>query len=222
MLTTAVLVLSGCLGGDNVDAPTATLTADSTEGDAPLNVTFTMAGTGLGGAGWTLELGNASTETGDSLPAEYTHTFTEPGNHTVTLTVGEGEAAVSDSLVIVVTGEWGALQEYTGSWMVSSPVYCAIVGPVNPGLTGTTTDNTNVDRDTIGRSFSATFTSPVEASALFFRVAFVNQDDGFEIVESFDGAPGAPITGTVPEGSQSVHFSACGITGPVDVHYVAG
>lgn len=64
--------------------PTASFTADITGGKVPLTVTFTDSGTGGMPASWYWIFGDGTHST-DAKTA--THTFTNPGTYTVTLTV---------------------------------------------------------------------------------------------------------------------------------------
>lgn len=83
-------------------APTATLEASALNGTAPLNVTFTLGGSDPDGDDltWSLTVGN-DTQAGDALPATVNATL-EVGNHTVTLTVSDGNLTGNATLVIAV------------------------------------------------------------------------------------------------------------------------
>lgn len=83
-------------------APTASLEASAQNGTAPLNVTFTLGGSDPDGDNltWTLTVGN-DTVTGDVLPASVNRTLAA-GNHTVTLTVSDGDLTGNASLLIAV------------------------------------------------------------------------------------------------------------------------
>lgn len=85
--------------------PTAALAADAVQGSAPFLVNFTIDGQDADADNltWVLSFGDASSnETGQSVPANVTHTFPQ-GNFTVVLTVSDGVANASANLTIAVT-----------------------------------------------------------------------------------------------------------------------
>lgn len=86
-------------------APVASLVASAMNGTAPLNVTLTLDGSDVDGDNltWSLAIGN-ETQTGDALPATVDAVL-EEGNHTITLTVSDGNATHDAGLLIsVVSG----------------------------------------------------------------------------------------------------------------------
>lgn len=68
-------------------APTASFFADFTSGTAPLEVTFTDESTGTSITDWLWDFGDGSTSTTQNP----VHTYTDPGQYTVILTVGNAE-----------------------------------------------------------------------------------------------------------------------------------
>jgi PKD repeat protein len=86
------------------EPPTASLSADVTEGVGNLSVAFTLDGTvGEGQTlSWSLDLGDGTTQTGDELPATVEHTFSEPGNFTVVLEVMDAEESADATVDILV------------------------------------------------------------------------------------------------------------------------
>lgn len=93
---------SGAPEPDANNLPVATLTADVTEGVAPVDIVFTVSAEDADGDGlaWSLDVdsdGSPESEgDGAGLPLDYTHSFTEAGDYTATLTVSDGvDEAVS-------------------------------------------------------------------------------------------------------------------------------
>ena len=80
--------------------PTAVITANPQSGEVPLEVTFTGDGSTDDGTivSYSWDFGDGATST-DANP---THTFTEPGIYTVTLTV-EDDGGLTDSANITIT-----------------------------------------------------------------------------------------------------------------------
>ncbi len=86
----------------NNTAPVALLEASAINGTAPLNVTLTLNGTDAEGTNltWTLTVGN-QTLNGTSLPATVNQTL-GAGNHTITLTVSDGNLTGNATMLIQV------------------------------------------------------------------------------------------------------------------------
>lgn len=98
---------------------TATLTASAQNGSAPLNVTFNVTGSGPSPLTWTLDVDGEPIANGTSLPGNATHSFTEAGNHTVTLVVRSGSRNATANLTITVTeGDGGAATATEDDWVV--------------------------------------------------------------------------------------------------------
>ncbi len=222
LLLALAFSFSGCLffGEGEVDTveDVDMLLADVTQGPAPLNVTFSLDN-GDQDVNWTLHLGDGETETGDELPAMVEHVYMMPGNFTARLYVGDDDRPAE--LDITVTGGFGITQEHTGGWMASIPLYCALAGEIVEPLNGIFTEWIDVDGESLGRPFAALMTSDLEEAILDYRVQFATVEGGFEVVESFSESPGQPIVGTVPDDAERVYFTACGVSGPVEVQYVA-
>ncbi|MBI2077171.1 MAG: PKD domain-containing protein [Euryarchaeota archaeon] len=85
--------------------PTGGLNASVLEGAAPLNVTFNITGEDADGDAlrWTLDADgdNASDAQGDSVPATTFFNYTEPGTYNATVTVSDGTASNSTTIVVV-------------------------------------------------------------------------------------------------------------------------
>lgn len=96
---------TGGSGSGANQAPSAEIAADPSFGSQ--SVTLQLDGEDPDGtiAGWTLELGDGTTETGTSLPDEVTHTY-EQGLFTPTLTVedDQGDTASANTTINTVTG----------------------------------------------------------------------------------------------------------------------
>lgn len=116
-------------GGDGGPEATANLTASVTEGAAPLNVTFTVNGTGTA---WFLSAGEAAIANGTSFPALVNHTFTDVGNSTVVLTVMGASANATANVTIAVLEGVAA-----GSLPFVYTFEGTATGASEPGLTGT-------------------------------------------------------------------------------------
>lgn len=96
--------------GTGTDAPnqppTATLTANVTEGSAPLSVNFTVNGTDADGDSlrWSLAYGDGSLDaSGSAVPANEVHAFTVAGTYLVQLNLTDGNATARANVTITVT-----------------------------------------------------------------------------------------------------------------------
>ncbi len=76
-------------------APTASATADTVAGPAPLAVTFTGTGADADGDPLTYAWDFTSDGTTDATTANASHTYAEPGEYTATFTVSDGERSRS-------------------------------------------------------------------------------------------------------------------------------
>lgn len=84
----------------------ATLMANTTEGQAPLPLTFTLNATHRDNATWSLSFGDGNESDGNttSLPTNVTHTYQASGNYTANLTVTyEENVTRSDGVDVTVT-----------------------------------------------------------------------------------------------------------------------
>ncbi len=87
--------------------PTAALQANVTEIVVPADVQFTLEGSDADAdtLSWTLDVdgdGVADSE-GTTLPFNFTFSYTTAGNYTVTFNLTDGEASVSETLVVEAT-----------------------------------------------------------------------------------------------------------------------
>ena len=93
-------ILSGCIGGNQ--KPTALIYADPTSGEVELNVLFNGTGSSdIDGVivNYTWDFGDGNIGFG----SEVIHTYTNPGNYTVTLTVTDDKGSTGkDSIIIRV------------------------------------------------------------------------------------------------------------------------
>lgn len=110
--------------GSANEPPTAQLTADITEAEAPADIDFTIDASDEDGdeLTWTLDVdGDGEPEadgTGTDLPFTYTHTFQDAGNFTAMLVVSDGqEEAEAERPVRITEPEGGGFQpiDATGS-----------------------------------------------------------------------------------------------------------
>ncbi len=88
------------------EPPTASLQPNLTEGDAPLNVTFTLDGTDPddGDLTWVLDFGDGSDPIeGTELPTDVDHAFESEGNYTVVLDVSDEEYTTQANVTITAT-----------------------------------------------------------------------------------------------------------------------
>lgn len=110
------------------DAPSATLAASIEQGSIPFNVTFTLDGADSDGDAltWAFDAdGDNSPEAeGDSLPAQYVHTYDAEGLWNATLAVSDGTHLTVRNVVINATaaaaGE-GEVVILAGSAIVPDP-----------------------------------------------------------------------------------------------------
>jgi PKD repeat protein len=100
--------LYGSTGGGTPTAPVAGFTADTTSGQAPLTVSFTDTSTG-GPTSWSWDFGDGSA----SSARHPTHTYTEPGEYTVSLTATNtaGSSTATRTEFISVTPSGGGGEE---------------------------------------------------------------------------------------------------------------
>lgn len=97
-------------------APVANLTADLTNGTAPLNVTFTLSGSDADGDNltWSFDAGDGNTTAnGTSLPATVNVTYAAVGNHSATLTVSDGTNETVQTFLVSVAEAAPAVVEDT-------------------------------------------------------------------------------------------------------------
>lgn len=104
---------SGSSGNGTGQPPAATLSANLTQGAAPLNVTFTINATDADGdaLAWSLDFGDGSaasngTSANGTVTMALNHTFSA-GNHTAFLNVTAGGANATSNVTIAVVGGAG-------------------------------------------------------------------------------------------------------------------
>ena len=109
------------------EPPVPTMEADNVTGAIPLNVTFLLNGTDPegGNLSWTLSFGDDSENlTGESLPANATHSYALQGNFTAFFEVSDGVNVANISVAVNVTGaasEGPTTHVITGSTLIPFP-----------------------------------------------------------------------------------------------------
>jgi PKD repeat protein len=98
------------VAGPGGSGPTASFTASSTSGTAPLTVNFTDTSSGSP-TSWAWTFGDGGTSTSPSP----THTYTATGTYTATLTVTNGQGSSSASRTITVSQPSGPTASFTAS-----------------------------------------------------------------------------------------------------------
>lgn len=94
-------------GNETNTAPMASLEVTPENGTAPLNVTFSLAGTDADGDNltWVLVFGDGNQTNGTSLPTTVNHTYAAAGNHTASLTVSDGSLNRTATAKVAAEGE---------------------------------------------------------------------------------------------------------------------
>jgi PKD repeat protein len=118
--TTSGTGTGGPVGNGTGSAPTATLSANLTEGSAPLNVTLSVNATDADGdaLSWSLDFGDGSapangTSANGTVATTLVHAFAA-GNHTAVLNVTSGGATATANVTItVLAGAGGVLIDET-------------------------------------------------------------------------------------------------------------
>lgn len=207
------------------EAPTASLSANRTQGTANLSVTFDLDGSDPeeGHLTWTLDLGDGNTTEGDELPDMYEHTFTTPGNFSVVFTVSDQENETQDETLIEVQApeETGPVQVVDGSFLVGNPLQGCVLAAYTVGLDNEATYySADLDEATHGLPYVAEFSSTVPS--LGFLVAFA-EGTSLTTAETTGPDPDAAstITGTVPDGAESIMLASCG-GAQIDVNVTIG
>jgi PKD repeat protein len=123
--------------GINVDPPnqppTASLSADPAEGDAPLTVTFSMSAGDADGAiaSWELDIDNDGTAEysgSGSPPATQQHTYTDAGTYTAELTVWDNDGAQGfDTAAVTVNASAQSMHVHSID-MSTESIYWGLVG----------------------------------------------------------------------------------------------
>lgn len=199
-------------GNTPILAPEASLSANVTEGDAPLNVTFTLEGSDPEDfpLEWMLDMGDGNTTyEGDELPFEVVHSFLEAGNYTVVLNVTNGPHATAANVTIQVsTPDPPAIpQEASGEWLVGVMfVGCFgdIVGVGFPeDLDGIAYASFEIDPSTIGQEYEASVVTDTAQDSPGF--AFLDAD--WDVIEG--GFMSTAATGTIPSDAAYGVFWTC-------------
>jgi PKD repeat protein len=216
--TTSTATTTSDGAGSGNKAPTATLTASTVTGTAPVLVEFTLDGADPDGdkLTWTLSFGdNSGDSTGDELPATREHNFTAAGTYNVTLTVSDGKLSTTKTVAVQVDAAGGSGQQQVikGSFTTSGPYECVL--GFQSATSGLTFLRGDVDPSTIGKPFTAKFTSATPA--IEYDIDFFGPDGYINTIYG-----GATITDVVPDGADRVFFYTCGGGVNVSVEYVAG
>ena len=191
-------------------APVANLTASALNGTVPLNVTFQINGTDADGDAltWTLRSGNDTLSNGTSLPANRTHAFIEPGNHTLVLTVSDGKLNATANVTINVTAASPALapldppihDEYEVAYFCE---LCTVMGPdncisLNLGEPGIDCGWTELPPEAAGHAFKVVIEGLAFGNA---DIAFLATCDAGAAVIATQTASSAEEAGFVPAGA---------------------
>lgn len=128
--------VSFSIDGDAVEPPTAAFTASPSSGSAPLHVDFTDTSTGGTPTSWSWDFGDGDSST----VADPSHTYTEPGDYPVTLTVKNTGGSSTATRTVTVKDTNAPV----GSYSVST----------NSALAGSTT--VTLQQQTLGDDFTAT------------------------------------------------------------------
>jgi hypothetical protein len=211
--------------GPNV-APVANLTVDSSNGTAPLNVTFILDAQDANGDAltWGLDVDGDGTDdtngTEGVLPLNFTYSFLTAGTYNATMHVSDGQAE-GNATVMLTVGEAGpgVTQEVAATW-VAGPfvVGCfmdTVLGDPNypAQLDGIAYDSFVVDPATIGLHFTVSMDSDGVADS----PGFTFLDAAGNIVYTKFGAQ---QEGTVPIGAAKGYFWVCA-GGPMTGSYLA-
>lgn len=182
------------------------------------NATFTLTGSDPDGdiVVWDLAFGDGNATNGTSLPANVTHAYAGAGNFTANFTMTDGTDPVTYDVVVELAGAGAGPgpQTFHGEWAASWTFACEVIG-VYPAA-DVTHSILAVDAATIGKAYTATFTSTTP-NPLGYGMSF---QDGAGAENSFVQGP-SPLTGTVPTGTVEIWFYACG-GGAHSVDYSAG
>lgn len=209
--------------------PTASLSAGDVTGAVPFNVTFMLDGADADGdvLSWTLDVdgdGVADTE-GQNLPFNFTYSYVDVGNYTVTFNVTDGKDAAAETLVVAATEpvSTGPIQEVEGSWAIGGVPEC-YAGIYTPEADGVFYALFEVDAASIGAPFTvqlaATVPSlPDDAPVSGWGIDFL--DEAQEYMSTFGADADGLASGEVPAGAVYGAFWSC-LGGDLSATYVAG
>lgn len=124
---------SGGGGSGEPETRSANLTADTTSGEVPFTVTFTLDGTGIDGeTTWFLAYGDGNNTEGEGseLPKEESYEYQIAGDFTARLviTYGDGEAEDAEVQITATLGEGGEEEEPPETFFEYGPVMGCIGG----------------------------------------------------------------------------------------------
>ncbi len=193
-------------------APEATLQANLTAAVAPASILFFINGTDAEGdaMSWTLDA-NGDNETdaqGDSVPAEASFVFEEPGSYTARLTISDGQSTTAAEITVEVSAPEAAPApeplDYTGTWN-------AVGSFCETGVAGSTYDGViqgaaNVGPETWGGTFEAMI--DFEYPELGGTISF-SSSGGPGSMESMEVSVGELVTGIIPNDTTRVVFQVC-------------
>lgn len=188
--------------------PQGSIAASVVKGGVPLAVDFTLDGNDPDGRAvtWTLDVdGDGSADRqGDKLPTVANHTYTTAGVFNVTFRISDGSLSSSFNALINATGSSlpPSGQHFEGSFQ-SSTLYECRVG-FRSETNNVTWTGMNVSPATVGKPFTATFTS--SGQPICIGISWYMEDGSW--IEDSGGLPTTTNTleGTIPEGSVRALF----------------
>lgn len=155
--------------------PTADLTANVTNGSAPLAVTFDLAGDDADGDDltWTFDAdGDGETDAdGASLPAAFNFTYDEVGNYTATLTVSDAEDSATANVTITVEAP-----------VATGPIICDRPDADSYGDALYTVDGTWVFAETNGMPGLQVENNHPSGQGLFINDAWADCEEGDQMI----------------------------------------
>lgn len=198
------------------EPPEATLTADLTTGEAPLNVSFTLDGSDADEdpLTWTLDLGDGSDVVeGDELPYVLEHAYAESGNFTAVLTVSDGNETDSAQVELTVAQPADPILDTSVSWGPPGNAGCASpydVWEFGTPLAGVLVGELDLPAEAVGAEFTIHMSgTTIEAGFLMFD--FYDSEGSLLDLEqdtfAFDDE--LTVKGEVPDEAAWVLFADC-------------